>query len=265
MHIVKKLAPGPVLLLTALGIIILALAVLDIREGLRINLPLTLLNTIFVFVVAVLVAYFVVRGYSHGELPEMLWLGAGIIASGIGGMYRVWMLDMNGNTIITVEDTTLLLASILHLIGVITSLCRQQKDGVETGRKPAIAIGTIIVIYLVVVAVIAVVTRLALRDITPAFLIPGEGTTTLHDSTILASAFCFLVASVLALYVYIRSRLDFHYWYFLGLFLFAFGILFLSQGSVDSAIAWVGRLSVYAGGCYFLLAVLSNKLKRKAL
>ncbi len=64
-----------------------------------------------------------------------------------------------------------------------------------------------------------------------------------------------VVSALIYLRIYSKSRSDFYYWYSLGLILFAFGVIFISQGPLESGIAWSGRASQYAGGIYFLVSV----------
>jgi hypothetical protein len=67
-----------------------------------------------------------------------------------------------------------------------------------------------------------------------------------------------IASALIYLRIYFKSRSDFYYWYSLGLILFAFGVIFISQGALESPIAWLGRASQYASSIYVLVAVLRD-------
>lgn len=248
----KWFALGTVVIVAALGALFLGLDILDINEHFRLYLPTAILNTVFIVVVAVPVTCIAARDYAITGSPQMLWLGCGALAFAAGTLLRAWLVGYGLNVSITLIDSSALIASVLHLIGAGLSIARPRLPEPESGRKSIIVLSG----YLGVLAGIALITLLAFQGVIPPFHLPGEGSYLLRDAVRGVAAIFFLAASSIYLRGYGRSRTDFLYWYALGLLLFALGIIFMSLGAVDGRIAWLGRVAQYAGGIYFLVAVL---------
>lgn len=250
----KRFGLGTVLVIAVLGIILVGLDVFDIKEDFRIHLPTSILNTVFISVVAVSVAFIAARSYTVTGSRQMLWLGCGALASGVGSLLRGWLVGKELNVLITIYDSTALIASVPHFIGASLSIAKLRLPESEFRRKPRI----VLLFYLGTLGSIALVTMLAFRGTIPPFYVPGESPTLLRDIVRGFATVFFLASSAICLRLYSKSRTDFLYWYSLGLMLFAFGVVFISQGPVDSRIAWLGRASQYAGSIYFLVAVLRD-------
>ena len=71
------------------------------------------------------------------------------------------------------------------------------------------------------------------------------------------ATFFFVVSSLITIIIYSGSRTEFRYCYALGLLFFGFGVLFISQGMVESRMELIGRITRYIGGIYVLFAVIS--------
>lgn len=248
----KRLALGLVIIIITFGIILLVLDVLDIEENLKLLLPVSILNIIFIFIIAVIVAYIAARCFTMADLPETFWLGGAVLMFAIGSMFRVWLSQLSGNTIITVENSTAFFASLLHLIGASIGLIKKRRFDL----KIMLRLSIILLYYLGVFATIALVTWLAIQGVTPSFMIPNQGVTALGENILTITTIFFLASSVINFGIYTKLHTDFYYWYSQGLMLFAFGILFMSEGNADTMIASLGRVSQYAGGIYFLVSVL---------
>lgn len=250
----KRFALGIVVLVAALVIIFIGLDVFDIEEDFRLHLPAPIINTVLISAVAVLVAYIAARSFTVTGSPQMLWLGCGVLAFGVGSLVRWWLAGKGLNVPITSYDSAALIASVLHLIGASLSMSKRHITESEFRRK----LRVVLFYYLGILVIIALVTLLALREVIPPFYTPGESSTLLRDIVQGVTTIFFLSASLMYLQVYSKARIDFPYWYSLGLMLFALGSISLSQGAVDSRLSWLGRASQYAGGIYFLVAVLST-------
>ena len=250
----RRFALGIVVVIAALGIIFIGLDIEDIGEGFRLHLPTPILNTIFIFAVAVFVAYLSARSFAITGSPQMLWLGCGALAFGIGSLLRGWLVVKGLNVPITSYDCAALIASVLHLIGAGLSMAKLRKPDSGFRRKPRM----VIFCYLGILVAIALVTWAALRGVIPPFFVPGKPPTLIRSIVVGMTELFFFAAALIYLSVYAKLRTDFLYWYSLGLMLFAFGLVFISQGAIDSRLAWLGRVSQYAGGIYFLVAVLGT-------
>lgn len=253
MYKFKWLAFGIVLVTIALGIIFISLDVLDIEESARLHLPIAIINTALISAMAFLVTYMAARNFTRVSSPEMLGLGCAVLAFGLGSLIRGWLPSAGLNVPITVNDSSALIASIMHLFGAILSIPKPYGLKSEPGLKQR----TILFSYVGILVSITLVTTLAFIDVIPTFVTLGESSTVLRD-VIRGIAAVFSIASALIyLRMYYQSRMNIHYWYSMGLMLFSLGIIFISLGAVESRIAWLGRASQYLSGIYFLVAVLS--------
>jgi len=247
----KRFALGLVLIIIAIGIIFIALNILDIDEDYRLLLPIPVLNTVFIFAIAALVAYIAARSYTITGSMVILLLGGAALAFGAGSLFKSWA-SLGLDVTMTVDESAALIASILHLVAATVGTSQQRISNLEFRGKSGIILGY----YLGVIACIALVILLVIQGVIPSFHMPGEGSSVLRVVVRRITAILFVAAAVINLITYYKSRTDFYYWYSLGLSLFGFGVFFISQGAVESRVAWLGRTAHYVGGIYFLVAVL---------
>ena len=248
----KWLALGIVIVLVFFGLLFFSLDVFDIDEDFRLHLPSDIINTVLIFAVAVSVVGIAARTYAVTGSPPLLWLSCGALAFGVCGLLRGWFAGQGLNVVIVSYDGAALLASVLHLIGASLCMAKPHRTELVLSRKWWVILAG----YLGVLVGIALVAWLAHQSVIPPFHVPGEGPTLLRAVIRWIAIFLFLAASTICFGVYFKLRTDFHYWYSLGLVLFTFGLIFMSLGSIDSRVAWVGLASQYAGGIYLLVAVL---------
>lgn len=245
-------ALGLVLVIAVLGLIFVGLGVFDVKEAFDLHWPLTLINAACVAAIIVPVACIAAWSFAITGSSPVLWLGGGVLAFAAGSLLRGWLAGQELNTAITVLDITTLIASVLHLIGASLGLSRLHLPEPESRRKP----GIMFFYYLGILAIITLVTLLAHRGMIPPFSVSGTSSTLLRDIIRGTAATLFLASFCIYLKIYFKSRTIFFYWYSLGLMLFALGTVFISLSPVDSQIAWLGRISQYAGSIYFLVTVL---------
>lgn len=231
-------------IITGLGIFFIGLNILDIDEDFRLYLPVAVLNTVFIAAVAMLVAYLAARRFTATGSPEMLGLGGAVLAFGVGILIYGWFTRAVLEVRFAVYDGTFLMAAVMHFCGVILMKSKLSMSGLKLRQKQAI----VLLSYLVICVIIAVVTWLLYLVVT-SFTVP-------RDLFHVTAAVLFIAAAVIYFKYYRKSHFDFYYWYSLGLILFTLGILFMSQGPLESRVAWLGRAGQYIGGIYFLVAVL---------
>ena len=248
----KRFALGIFLVIAALGVIFVGLDILDVAEDFRIYLPTPILDTAFISAVAVPVAYIAARSFVVTGSRQMLWLGCGALAFGIGVSLREWLVVEELNVPITLFNSAALIASVTHLIGASLSIAKLGTPKSELRRKPRI----VLFYYLGILASISLVTLLTFRGLMPPFYVPEGSSTQLKDIVRGMATFFFLASSFIYIIMYYKSRNDFLYWYSLGLMLFAFGLISIFLGENYSRIVWLGRASQYVGSVYFLVAVL---------
>jgi hypothetical protein len=262
---VKRLALGLVVIIIALGILFITLNILDIDEDYRLHLPIPPLDTVFIFGIAVLVAYIAARSYKITGSPVILGLAGAALVFSAGRLFKGWMTGLGLDIIITVDESAALIASIFHLITAILGMSQQRISNMEFRQKSRIILGY----YLGVVVCIALIILLVMQGIIPLFHVPVEGSNFLRVVARWITAFFFLVAAVITFLAYYKTHTDFYYWYSLGLVLFGFGVFFMSLGAVESRVVWLGRFAQYVGGVYFLISVLgsyrADKLRKEML
>jgi|GEM_PF-2396864 len=249
----KRTALGLTLILIILGILFIALDILDIGESYRLNWPRAIINTIFISVVALLTIYFTTRNYLQSSSPEILALGGGLLAFGFSIVLYGWLPNSDLNTSLTVYDSGVLLASIVFLAGAILGM---KKPGFFGGKSKS-SIPSIIIIYAGIILIISIITCLASQGVITFFTHRFTEHFASRDVVQgIAAIFCVSVA-LIYLRKYRSSRDNIYFWYSLGLILFAAGVIFVSRGSLESRIAWLGRASQYIAWIYFLIAALS--------
>jgi hypothetical protein len=253
----NRFSLGLLILIVALGIVFIGLDVLDIGEDFRLYLSIPILNTVFICVIAVLVAYFAAKAFAVSGSLETWGLGCAVVAFGLSSLlyslFFWWVVDTGLNLRIIVNDSGILIASIMHLLGASLGIVKQRLTVSDLRLKQRI----VFLSYLGILVVIALVAWLAFRDVITSFLMPLTGTIEVRDAIRGVAAILCVASAIIYLRIYLKSRSNFHYWYSLGLILFAFGVVFMSQGALESRIGWLGRVSQYIGGFYFLLSILS--------
>ena len=254
----KWFALGLAVAIIFLGIVFIGLDILDIAEDYRLYLPIAILNTVFISVVAILVAYIAAKNFKISGSFEVLGLGCALLAFGGGSLLYGWLVDAGLNTRITAYCSGVLIASAMHLSGAVYTMSKRRLIKSEPRLKQRI----VFLSYLGILVVIALITWLAFRGVLPSFIIPLIGAIEVRDVVLGVTVILCVASAIVYLRNYFRSHSDFYYWYLLGLILFTSGVIFISQGAVESRIAWLGRASQYTAGIYFLISVL-GAYKRK--
>ena len=233
--------------IAAAGVVFLALDILDIAENFRINIPSSIFDTAFISAMALFVVVIAARKYVSLGIKPMVWLGFGTLAFGAGNLTR-WWLPVDGLSIpITTYDSAILLAAMLHFLGAIISNTRQYTTPSRSRpRLAAIYFG-----YPGVLAAVALIVLLAYRGVVPSFYTNPS----LRDIVHGISAVLFLTCFLIYLRLFLKLRYGYLYWYSLGLVLFTLGVFFLSQGTIDGRLFWLGKAAHYSGHIYLFIAV----------
>jgi hypothetical protein len=248
----KRFAFITAIIIIGLGILLIGLNVLDIDENYRLYLPIALLDTVFIAATAILVAYAAARRFITAGSFKILGLGGAVSAFGLGILVYGWFTSAALEVRATVYDTTFFMAALMHFCCVTLLKEKPSFSKLKLRQKQAI----VLLFYSAIFAIIIAVTLLLYRGILPSLIIP-------RDLIQGVSAILCIVAAVICFRHYLKSQNAFYYWYSLGLMLFTFGVLFISQGALESRVAWLGRFSQYIGSVYFLIAVLSARQQEK--
>jgi hypothetical protein len=215
------------------------------------------LNLSILCVVSFVVAYLSAKGYLlTGSLTLLIIMNAFVVIGVFAianGLFATFSLS---NEAITTTTLGLTLFSVLQFLSSVQASFRSASIGSEH-RKGRLAATTIVALSLS--GIILVLTAL---NTFPAFFINGKGVTLVDQIFYPLVALFFLVASMLYLKEYRKSKSSVLYWYILALLLDtigAFGIML--QVNFGDIVAWTGRLGIYFGTIYFLIALLSTREK----
>jgi PAS domain S-box-containing protein len=217
-------------------------------------LPIT--NTVFVTVVFFIVAYIAMRNYRATGRIQILLLGCGVLAFGIGGIVAGLARSVPGagaNLNVTIYNTSALIGAIFHFIAAWILLAGISPE-VGSKRKEY----WLIFAYAGLTVFMSLFTMASLKGLIPLFFIQGVGPTILRQWVLGSADILFSFSFFIFMGSYLRNREVFLYWYSSALALTAISLTaFFIESAVGSAIGWVGRSSQYLGGIYFLIAIIT--------
>ncbi len=149
-----------------------------------------LLNTLLVTGVSAWGATLALRGYLASGLPEMLYAGCGLVA--MGSSFFISSLSIGAvqgpNVAVTVHNLGVFCASFFHLAASLRAGQPRASKPDPTAFKAASA-------YLAVLALTGLFWAAAQYDLTPAFYIPGKGTTPVRQLVLTVSVAIMAVAA----------------------------------------------------------------------
>ena len=212
------------------------------------------LQTLLLFGSSVLVAYISLKSYLSGGSRTILLLGSGTLAWGFASMVAGWLLSPPGgpNVAVTISNSGSLFASLFFIASAGTTMKTNfSRDAKGRGVRLFLAYGGSI-------GFVVALTVLALVGATPAFFVPGIGSTVLRQVVVAAGLFMFGASSILFMRLYRDSRSGILFWYSMALALTTVGLgAFYFGRTIGDPIAWAGRIATYLGGVYSLIAIWS--------
>jgi PAS domain S-box-containing protein len=217
-------------------------------------LPIT--NTVFITVVFLIVAYVAMNNYSTTGRIQILFLGCGVLAFGIGEFVGSLFRNIPGtgiNLYITIRNTSSLIGAIFHFMAAWIFLVGISLEVGSKRRKLWLVLS-----YVGLTIFVALFTKVSLGGIIPPFFVQGVGPTALRQGVLGSAAILFAFSFLIFASSYLKNREVFLYWYSLALALTSIGLTaFLLQGAVGSLVGWAGRFSQYLAGMYFLIAIMA--------
>ncbi|MBZ0173727.1 MAG: PAS domain S-box protein [Candidatus Methanoperedens sp.] len=214
---------------------------------------LPILNTVFIFVIYLSVAYICAKSYLASGSPSIFLLGCGMLAFGSASLLGGWLIAAPGgiNVNVTLVNVGALFGSIFHLTGAMLTLMRINAKPDLKRRKRNLTLA-----YPGILISIILLTIVSFQGITPPFFLQGTGPTPLRQVVLGTAAMLFAISAFLFMRLYFRLKEIYLYWYFLALMLVSinlFAALFVH--TVGSLFSWAVRLPLYFGGIYFLNAI----------
>ena len=237
-------------------IIIAAFVLLNNKTVFEPPLVLPVMNTLFLGIIPVFIAFVAYRTYRINGSASVLLLGSGMLVFGLGAIAAGWLIGLpdGSNIAIAIHNTSSFIGSALSLAAVLLVLAGTGPSTRKTGSSvPLLAYGG-------AVAFIVLFSYAAVQGLVPSFFLPENGPTVLRQTVLSYAAGMYALTAVLFFVLYRRKQNDFFFWFSLALGLVAtglFAVLFLS--AVGSLTVWTGRIAEYLGACFALVAILTAK------
>ncbi len=210
-------------------------------------------NTLFVGLISLAICYIALRNYTATGRLQILLMGCGVLIFGIGGVVAAVVRNLpdGANCNVTVYNTGALVGACFHFTAAFIILAGVSQDAGAARRKLWLRVG-----YSGSVLFMALLTAASLRRLTPAFFVQGVGPTALRQGILGTADVLFVFSFLVFIATYVRNKERFVYWYGCALALTAISLTaFLIQHAVGSPVGWLGRISQYLGGVYFLFAL----------
>jgi PAS domain S-box-containing protein len=219
------------------------------------------LQILFVLVTGLAVAVVSAISYLRSGSFNVLLLGSSLLVSGLALTISSLALDpivpptISPNQAVTIGNIGLLVASIIMLIGAITTWSGRGANS-QANRKIVLA-----TTYFAFVLLVIAITVAAASNLTPPFLTSAGPTA--ERLTVLALQIVIYFASCLLFsLMYFKSKKPTLYWYSLALGLLVVALIAaLFVINIGDVMNWIERLGLYLSGLYFLVALLGLKIR----
>ncbi len=211
-----------------------------------------ILNAVFISATNIFVAVVsAVSFWRHGQISFALLSGA-LFASGLAA-FLSGLFSPIPNATFAIFNVGFLVSSVMQAFGAVYLTAAIPVSKIVSSK-------TIVSLLIPGAAVFSVtaVTVLSVQGLFPLFVTVSGTTTDLRQFVVVLSFLFFVFASVLFGYQYIRSRSRALYWYAIALALFAVDtFVAFNSAQLSDALQWVGRISDYVGGVFFIVAFLT--------
>jgi len=214
-------------------------------------IPVT--NTLFVTLIYLTVAYLAMRSFVATGQIQIFLLACGTLIFGLAAACAGFArgLSAGANLNVTIYNTGALLTALFFSVAAMMVLAGYSPTVEPARRRAMVSVG-----YLATAIIAAFLTIAALRGALPPFFVQGAGPTALRQAVLGTADLLFVLAFLIFLGTYFRTREAFLYWYALSMALTSVSLTaFFIQSSVGSPVGWVGRISQYVGGAYLLVAL----------
>jgi PAS domain S-box-containing protein len=213
---------------------------------------LPIANSAFLAIIPFTVAYFAGRSYVMTGSLSILLIGCALLVFGAGNLVAGWVIDLSGpNSTVTIHNIASAVASILYVLAAF-AVAEGTTERIAGRRKTKLFSA-----YFAILLFVALLSAATVSGFMPVFFVVGRGPTPLREAVLTVAVILHVLAAFFALLLYRQRRISLLYWFGLALLLTATGLAtVLMQTAVGSAIGWVGRVSQYLGGIYFLAAII---------
>lgn len=210
------------------------------------------LNTFFLCLLPLGLAYVAARSYTATGAAAFLLAGSGLVALGVSSLLAGWVMPLAGgpNPTVTVHNLGSLLAGAAQTAGAFLFLRELHGPFAKRLRLPGPAWW-----YAGLGVGMGGLAWLAFYGQTPVFFDPVSGPSSLRQFVLIGAISLLVAAAAGFLEIYAAGRTEFAYWYGQGLALIAVGLAYvLLQQAVGDVLGWTGRGAQYLGSVYLVLA-----------
>ncbi len=213
---------------------------------------LSILNTVFLALMPFTVAFLAGRSYVATGSLNILLIGCALLVFGAGNLVAGWAIEHPGpNSTVTIHNIASLAASIFYVMAAFV-LAEGTTESAAARRAPKLFFA-----YFTIILFVALLSVATILGLMPPFFVVGKGPTPLREIVLTVAIVLQTFSAVFALRLYWKRRMPFLYWYGLALLLIAAGLAaVLMEKAVGSPIGWLGRISQYVGGIYFVAAAI---------
>lgn len=209
-----------------------------------------ILGVVFLTTASLIVAYLIGSHYLSTGSKQLLLLGTGVLLFGLARMAGGLLYELaDRDAAFSAQESGILLSALVHIVAMVAALNPGQQTPIR-GRG----------LYLFAffgsaAAALAVISALAKWDILPPFFEADLGATSLSQAVVGGAFIAFAGSSIIAIFVWYRSRLAFSRWYAMALLLITLGLAGLLIGhELGSFADWSGRAMQYLSGVYLIVA-----------
>ena len=165
-------------------------------------LPVT--NTIFVTVVLFIVSYIAIRNYKATGRIQILLLGCGVLAFGIGGIVAGLVRSFPGagaNLNVTIYNTGALIGGIFHFVAACILLAGISPEMGSKRKEYWLKFA-----YVGLIVFLGLFTMANLKGLIPLFFIQGVGPTLLRQWVLGSADILFAFSFIIFMGSYLRKR-----------------------------------------------------------
>lgn len=212
-----------------------------------------ILNVIFLSLISFYISHISARTYLSSGKPTMVFMGCGALAVGLATLAAGWSTASENakDLSVTIHNSGFFLGGLFHFAGAGFTLLETQEE-----QRPDLRKRNLTLAYAGVIALIFLSLFFNMDRSLPLFFNPLAGPTPFRQLMLGWAIVLFALSSLFFLVASYRLKTAFLYWYGLGLVLISSGLLALFLVFVvGSPIAWAGRIALYTGGIYLLIAV----------
>jgi hypothetical protein len=213
-------------------------------------------NLVIVCGVSFVIAYLSAKGYLLTGSLTLLFIMMAFVLIAIVSIASGVFSTFSPNASVTIVAIGLLLFSALQVLSSFQASFRSVPFGSEH-RKVRFTLTC-----LASVSTVGLLSLLIWLNVFPPFFINGVGVTLIDQAVYAIVVLLFSLSSGLFLWQYLKTKSNVLYWYTLALALDAMGSFGLTlQVRFSDIVVWTGRLGLYIGTIYFLIALLSSRKK----